>query len=176
MQSELWNYSFILHTCNLGNTTKLIVNPFTRQQFEVPVDEGLTHYEIEAVKNIFSNNDVRLLEVIADEAWATYANEHATFKCFDLDSSNRIDSIHAELVVAKLSDELLRMILALASDANLALISDHRKTHRFARIVGRPPDERLLERWPDMEELSSVSELRYWLTEQIKGDRVLDRR
>jgi hypothetical protein len=166
MSTNMSQYSFLLHTCNLGTKTRTVVNPFTKQQFEVPIDKGLTEGEVEAIWTIFQDHQVTLIELIADENWATYANEQAKFRCLDLNGPTPIDSIHAELTVPQITNEMLEMILAMASGANLALTSND---HKCVRIAGRHPNSMELARWPDAKKLSSVAELRQWLQNDISG-------
>jgi hypothetical protein len=153
----------------LGSETETLVSPFTGIPFDVPVDQGLTDRERQTVRDIFAEYGITGPEHTGNEGYGAYRNHQAEFRCFELDGPNQIVAIQVDLVVTHLSDDLLKMILKLAIAANLALTSFHGK---FARIVNRYPNRKMVARWPDAKKLSSVAELRTWLDEVIEPSRV----
>lgn len=48
----------MLHTCNLGDTARTGTNPFTGEPVEFPMDDGLTHEEMDAPQDVFEENGI----------------------------------------------------------------------------------------------------------------------
>ena len=165
-----WEYSFHLHTCNLGESARTGTNPFTGQTVEVPIDEGLSDAEIDAIQAVFDENGIEGPEP-AGEGYAVYGanSDSLRFRCNDLDEGEPISGIDVEVVVTSLSDKVLATILEVARAGNLAMTSS---LGDCVRIIDRVPDRSLLERWPDAQTLSSATQLRQWLQGIIGGDQV----
>ena len=170
MESMLREYYFVLHTCNLGSNTKTVVNPFTQAESQVPVDFGLNKKETEALWEIFAAHKVGGPFDGGHLVGPVYGNEWINFHSgFELGGSTPVVSISTFLTVRELSDKVLDLILRIARLGNLALTSQHGKS---ARIVGRQPNLKERDRWPDAEELSTIADLEDWLQNQIKDERV----
>lgn len=163
-------YSFLLHTCNLGDTARTGTNPFTGKVVEFLIDDGLTNEEIDALQEVFDENGIDGPEP-QGEGYAAYgpAGNSLRFRCNDLDDGESISSIAVEVVVKELSAEILVIVLDVARAGNFALTSS---VGDCVRIPDRSPDVKLLERWPDATSLSSISELRQWLKDSIGGRHV----
>jgi len=172
MTNELthWEYSFLFHTRNLGDAARTGINPLTGNAIEFPIDNGLTDDEVDAIQNVFAENGIDGPEPDG-EGYAVYGSdgEYLRFQCYDLEGSAPISSIDGEAVVKQLTDSVLTIILDVARAGNLVLTSS---VGDCVRIPDDSPTEILLNRWPDAESLSSVSELRRWLQETIGGRRV----
>jgi hypothetical protein len=165
-----WEHSFLLHTCNLGESVRTGTNPFTGEAVEFPVDDGLTDDEIDALQDAFDENGIDGPEPDG-EGYAVYGDEGdcLRFRCPDLDDGVPITGVAAEITVRELSNAVLAVVLDVARAGNLALTST---VGDCVRIVDRPPDRKMLERWPDAQTLSSVADLRQWLQESVGGQRV----
>lgn len=166
-----WAYGFLLHTCNLGDAVRTAgTNPFTGEAVVVPIDDGLSDDEIDALRDVFDENAIDGPEP-EGEGYAVYGadGDSLRFRCFTFDGDHSICDIAAEVVVKQLSDDILTIILDVARAGNLALTSS---VGDCVRIPGRRPDPKLLKRWPDAQPLSSISELRQWLQDSIGGRQV----
>jgi hypothetical protein len=157
-------YHFVLHTCNLGSKTKTVVNPFTRQELKVPLDDGLVERETEAVRKIFAQHAIEgPFKAGHVSGYSIYANDWVSLRCFELGGSTPVEGIDVFLTLSELTNEALELILELARDGNLALTS---QLGKLVRIVGRHPTSEELARWPDAKKLSTTTELRNWLEGQ----------
>jgi hypothetical protein len=165
-----WEYSFLLHTCNLGDAARTGRNPFTGEPVEFPIDDGLTDDEIDAIQDVFDENGIDGPEPDG-QGYAVYGadGDCLRFRCNDLDAGEPISGIAAEAVVKELSDQILTVILDVARAGHLALTSS---VGDCVRIPDRTPDAKLLKRWPDAQSLSSISELRQWFEDSIGGRQV----
>jgi hypothetical protein len=163
-------YHFLLHTCNLGSRTKTVVNPFTGEEFQKPIDDGLSKQEIDALRESFAAHKVHGPVNGGHLVGPVYGNEWVSLHTeFELGGASRVVSISVLLEIDELEDEVLEAILTIARNGNLALMSQLGKS---VRIIDRQPTAKELARWPDAEKLSSLAELRQWIEVEIQGVRV----
>ncbi len=165
-----WEYSFLLHTSNLGDNVRTATNPFTGETIESAIDNGLTQAEIDAVQDVFDQNGIDGPEP-EGEGYAVYGSngDHVRFRCRDLNDGLPITEIVVEIVVSQLSDEILQLLLQLARAGNLLLMSS---AGDCVQIVDNKPNRRLQTRWPDIQTMSSNVNLKAWLQEVIGGRKV----
>ncbi len=165
-----WEYSFLMHTCNLGDQSGKATNPFTGETIEFPMDYGLTREEIDAIQDIFDENGVDGPDPDGEGyVMRRIQSESLRFLCYDLDAAEPIAEIAVEVIVKDLPDQVLTLILDVARAGNLALTSS---VGDSVRIPGKKLSAEVKKRWPDAQSLSSISELRQWLQDSIGGRQV----
>ena len=164
-----WEYSFLLHTCNLGESQVTRTNPFTGEPVIVHIDDGLSVEERRAIQAVFAEHGIEGPEPDFEGYAMCSDDDSLRFRCDDLDGDAPISNFEVEVVVKQLSDELLAIVLDVARAGNLALMSS---VGDCVRIAHDAPAATLIKRWPDAEPLSSIADLREWLQQKIEGRRV----
>lgn len=171
MKLSRWEYSFHLHTRNLGDTVRKTTNPFTGETIEVPIDDGLSQAERDALAKVLSTHGFKGPEP-EGEGYALYLpnDQSVRIRGGELDGTRRITGFAVEIVVVELNEDILKIVLDMARSGNLALTSF---TGDKVRLVSRPDDDKALKRWPDAKPVESTAELRAWLVDVTEGRRVL---
>jgi hypothetical protein len=143
----------------------MVKNPFTGDEFEQPVDGGLSNEETDAIREIFAAHNIQGPFDGGHLVGPVYGNESLNFHTeFELGGDSPVVSISVFVSVDDLSDEILVTILTLARNGNLSLMS---QLGTSVRIVDRQPTSKELARWPDAKKLTSTAELRQWLQDKI---------
>jgi hypothetical protein len=166
---ERREFSFLLHTCNLGEKTRTGVNPFTKETIHFPIDDGLSDSESDAVLEILESHGFEEPE----EEGEGYVLSWSDRECLQLRSgafepiAEGISSVEVELLsVGTIPDQVLAIILEIAIAGNLALMSP---TGEDVRVPAKAKLPQVLKRWPDAAVIETVDELRAWLTDTIEG-------
>ncbi|MBN2295105.1 MAG: hypothetical protein JXM70_21935 [Pirellulales bacterium] len=169
MNRELrhWEYSFLMHTRNFGDKVRKGTNPFTGDKFEVPIDDGLTLPEKDAVTNVFAVYGFQGPEPNF-EGYALYLpdDQSVRIRGGDLRGKDPITEFVVEIIVRELNDDILKAILEIAQAGNLALMSS---VGGDIRLVDRPDDKKALERWPEAKPIQTTTELQTWIVDVIGG-------
>jgi len=81
-----WEYSFVLHTCRLGDRVRKATNPFTGDPVEFPIDDGLSVAERNGMRAVFASYGVHEPEADS-EGYALYlpASASVRFRGGDLE-------------------------------------------------------------------------------------------
>jgi hypothetical protein len=165
-------YSFNLYTCNLSDRTRPAVHPITRARLEIPVDDGLTPTERQALRVLFDEYGIAGQEPHG-EGYAWYLPENGSVRLRggpDLEATGqRLGGFAVEITVKRLTDEVLAFVLRAAREGNLALMSF---IGDRVRLVNESSDPRIKKRWPDAKVIATVEALRSWLENEIGGRRV----
>lgn len=166
-----WEYSFILHTCRLGDRVGKATNPFTGDPVEFPIDDGLSVAERKDVRAVFACFGVEGPEA-GFEGYALYlpASGSVRFRGGDLEQDEPpLTSFSVELVAQNVADEVLRLVLDVARQGNLAFMSS---TGERVCLAKESRDLRIKQRWPDAGLILTTNALRSWLENQIGGRKV----
>jgi hypothetical protein len=167
MSQSLQEYDFALHTCNLSDATKSVTNPFTKEVFRVPDDDGMSDEDVHAIREIFAAYSIKGPIDGGHLVGPVYGNDWITFHPgYDFGGPNPVVAVCAFLAVPDLSDDVSKLIFTLARDGNLALMSTDAKK---VRIVGRQPNLREVARWPGATSIRSIKDVRKWLLEEVRG-------
>lgn len=162
-------YEFNLHTCNLSDRTRPAIHPITRARLDIPVDEGLTPTERQALRATFDEYGITGQEPHG-EGYAWYLPENGSVRLRagpDLEATDkRLPGFAVEITVNRLTDGVLAFVLKVARQGNLALMSF---TGDRVRLVKPLNDPRIKKRWPDAGVITTVDELRSWFEKEIGG-------
>ena len=156
-------YSFNLHTANLGEKYREGKNPFTGEVIRFPIDLGLTDLEKATLKRIFRENGINGPEDDG-EGYAGYFehNQSIRFRC-NLNNDEPINGIAVEVIVKELSETILSIIIELSKQSKLVLTSSIGDcVSMFSQ-----PDNRHIERWGHIQIIETASDLAVWLNNEI---------
>ena len=162
-----WEYSFILHTTNLGDSTRATTNPFTGEQMELPVDNGLSMDQIDSVSAVLARYNVHGPD--PDTHALTFEcgrNEKVSFYHVEFRHGKRICNFEASALTKELSDRQLTFIRDVACAGKFALMSG---VGEHVRLVEQAPDDAMLKRWPGVQTISGIAELRWWFESVLCG-------
>lgn len=172
MKLRHWEYSFVLHTCRLGDRVRKGTNPFTGEPVEFPIDDGLSIADRNGIRKVFDRYGVEGPE--ADlKGYALYLHASGTvrFRAGDLGRKEpALSSIPVEIVAQKLTEDVLGLVLEVARQGNQAFMSA-----RGDRVLltKEPSDPKIKRRWPDARVVETTAALRLWIENEIKGRKVL---
>jgi hypothetical protein len=165
------DFSFILHTANLGDRTRHVINPFTQATLDVPIDHGFTANEAAEMAGFLASRGFTGPEPHGEGFVLRHAARDSLrlrFGQFEGPAPGVV-SVGAELVVKRLDDGVLGILLELACVANCAFMSS---TGKHVRLPKSRVRETLLSRWPQLRSLESVQDLREWLENDIAARKV----
>ncbi|MEZ6047849.1 MAG: hypothetical protein R3C11_20195 [Planctomycetaceae bacterium] len=111
-----WEYSFGLHTCNLGDTVREGVNPFTGERVGFPIDNGLTEVEMDTVQEVFERYSIIGPEPDG-EGYAVYgkAGESIRFRGGELHGKYPLVGLSVEITtVLEVTEEVAGIVLEVA--------------------------------------------------------------
>lgn len=88
----------------------------------------------------------------------------------ELNGEYPITGFAVEIISLEVTDDILRIMLELARNGNLAFTS---VVGDKALLVDRLDDEKSQQRWPDAKIVQTTADLRRWLIDEIGGRQVL---
>lgn len=157
-------FTFHLASCRLGDRRREVTEPFTGEKVSIPIDDGLTADENSALHKIlaregFVESDVPgegyLLSLSATES-LRLRSDFAPGGC----------GIAAEIVVRKLTDQVVELLLEFICTGRLALMSS---TGGDVRLPNVSLDPKVRRRWPDAPVIHFAADIRTWLEKVIVG-------
>lgn len=162
-----WEYSFILHTTELGVETRTTTNPFTGEQMKIPIDKGLTSEQIDAVNGVLKTHKLRGSDPETHSLkFESGPNERVSFYNVDFVHGKRICDFEASVLTKQLQDRQLGFIWDIARAGKFALMSG---IGEHVRLAEQTPTALVAARWPQVETLSGISELRWWFQNVLRG-------
>lgn len=169
-------YSFTLYTRRLGERVRKTTNPFTGEPAESPIDLGMTAEERDAVRRVFHVYGIEGQEPDG-EGYARYIAGNGSIRFrgnLEMADSSPwpTTSLGVEIVVMRLSDDVLVPVLDVARKGNLAFMSSW---NEGVSLVEESDDPRIKRCWPGAGLIQSVEELRGWLESKVDSRAVPER-
>ena len=163
--SVFLEFSFHLHTLNLGTTDRSGTNPFTGEAVDFHEDEGLTDDQIDGVQDVLDEYGFDGPEEDG-EGYALYGDDGSSirFRYMDLESGDAVCNVPVEITVPRITKDVLTILREVATAGGFALTSF---TGEHARLIGASPTAAHRNRWPDVQSLRSMTEFRDWLVDTI---------
>ena len=156
--------SIALHTCNLGGSVRTGTNPFTGEPVEFPIDDGLNHSELSAVRAILGEYSAAGPDPDGCYKIVFTKNSYVNVCAGDLDASIPCVSIKLE-IEGPATHDILRFAHRLALDGNMSVGSI--VDPDVVALVAEPRDPKVRRRWPTSPVLASNDEFIKWVQENL---------
>ena len=157
------DFSLHLHTCNVETSVRKVTNPFTGTPVEVPIDEGLTAAERDAVRAF-------LAEVGAGEPDAdTYCKIDLPDGSIVSVAIGTLDQEHACVAFAvecsTLTANTVSFVFELARRGNMSIGST--VAPEIVALPSVAANDCMTRRWPMAQSAETPAQLRAWLRNYI---------
>lgn len=165
MEKRCWEYTFLLHTCRLGErVVRRGTNPFTGEPVVAHLDKGLDPCEWKILVALLKERGAQRPDPDDEYHRVTFPEDaKVLIKVGDLEGNGRLISGEVEVYCYRLTEDILRFFHVLADAANMAFMDDMGESVALTRP---PEDPKIQGRWPGATVIQSPADLKGWLKQR----------
>lgn len=164
-----WEYSFILQATNFGQETREATNPFTGEKMSVHVDPGLTSEQCGAVASVIAKYKLPYETDASCYSLHLASGERVSLFMEEFGEHYPVRGLSVSVLTKKLSDLPLAFIREFVLAGQFALMSG---VGEHVRLIDQTPSQTTRERFPGVQTISSLEEMRWWVTRLLGGRKV----